>query len=92
MPIDRGFVNNTNEGIWDVHGNWDDDLTTWSAALPVVGNPLVPRWDAGQWDDPQAIWGPEQFAGTSARFDPYDGAGYWDSGQCWDTDFWLTWA
>ncbi len=93
MPVDRGFVNNTNEGIWDVAGVWGTGVGTWCwPQEPNWDGPsLVPRWDAGVWDGGQALWGPEAQAGTKKRYDEYSGDATWDSGSYWDTDFWLTW-
>jgi len=91
MPVDRGFVNNTFDGIWNATAKWDSGTTAWPADPNWDTPSLVGHWDADEWDAPVMEWGPLTFAGTTTRYDQYNGEAYWDGPGYWETDFWLTW-
>ena len=94
MARGEGILDRTTVPVWDVSGVWGDGTGTtakWPSYPAGFNGARVGIWNVSVWNESQVVWGPASSIGTTTRFDPYDGTAVWDSGQYWESDFWLTW-
>jgi hypothetical protein len=95
MPRDGDSLDRTTLPVWDVSGTWPTGTGTdvlWPSDPVGNAGARVGVWNVSVWEAPNVVWGPASAISTQTRFDPYNGLAVWDSGDVWETDFWLVWG